>query len=212
MTPSLSRLGYVMSMELFPILLMTGCNVNDKPFRSILPEDADLRTGDVVFRRGGGFASQVVLAADAQGEYSHVGIVVDSAGQKMIVHAVPGEPDFKGDEDRVKMDTPDHFFSTEFTIIGEVCRPKNPTIARKASEVAMRLYKKRVLFDHAYDDRDSLKMYCTELIVYAFRQAGCEIVTNKRHTVNLPIIKAECIFPSDIYSSEYLESIVMFNK
>lgn len=190
-------------------LMMVGCASGD--FHSILPEGVQLKAGDVVFRRGGGMTSRAVLMADAKGEYSHIGIVVDSAGQKMIVHAVPGEPDFEGDEDRVKMDRPEHFFSTEFTIIGEICRPKDSLIAARAAEVAIRQYRKGVLFDHDYDERDSTKMYCTELIAYAFRQAGYEIASGERHHVNLPIVRADCIFPSDIYSSNFLESILMFH-
>lgn len=190
-------------------LMLVGCASGD--FHSILPEGVQLKTGDVVFRRGGGLTSRAVLMADAKGEYSHIGIVVDSAGQKMIVHAVPGEPDFEGDEDRVKMDRPEHFFSTEFTIIGEICRPKDSLIAARAAEVAIRQYRKGVLFDHDYDDRDSTKMYCTELIAYAFRQAGHEIIGSERHHVNLPIVRADCIFPSDIHSSDFLESILMFH-
>ena len=200
-----------MKKLLFACLLLAGCT-SGEPFRSILPEDFELRTGDVVFRRGGGFTSKVVLAADVKGEYSHIGIVVDSAGTKMIVHAVPDEPDYEGDKDRVKMEAPEHFFSTEFTLIGEVCRPCDSVIARKAAEVAMRQYRKRVLFDHAYDDTDSTKMYCTELIAYAFRLAGRELITGERHTVDLPILKAKCIFPSDIHSSDFLESMIMFHK
>ena len=46
------------------------------------------------------YCSQAVLLAEKDGAYSHTGIVVDSAGVLMIVHAVPGEPDFEGDEDR----------------------------------------------------------------------------------------------------------------
>lgn len=190
-------------------LMMVGCASGD--FHSILPEGVQLKAGDVVFRRGGGMTSRAVLMADAKGEYSHIGIVVDSAGQKMIVHAVPGEPDFEGDEDRVKMDRPEHFFSTEFTIIGEICRPKDSLIAARAAEVAIRQYRKGVLFDHDYDERDSTKMYCTELITYAFRRAGYEIASGERHHVNLPIVRADCIFPSDIHSSNFLESILMFH-
>lgn len=200
-----------MKKLLFACLLLAGCT-SGEPFRSILPEDFQLKTGDVVFRRGGGFTSRVVLAADAKGEYSHIGIVVDSAGTKMIVHAVPGEPDYDGDEDRVKMELPERFFSTQFTMIGEVCRPGDSVIARKAAEVALRQYRKHVLFDHQYDDADSTKMYCTELIAYAFRQAGMELIGSERHTVDLPILKAKCIFPSDIHSSEFLESKIMFHK
>lgn len=55
-----------------------------------MPDDCQLKTGDVVFRRGSGLTSHVVLAADVNGNYSHLGIVVDSAGIKMVVHAVPG--------------------------------------------------------------------------------------------------------------------------
>lgn len=188
------------------------CCTSDKPFRSILPDDCQLQEGDVVFRRGGGFTSHVVLAADADGNYSHLGIVVDSAGVKMVVHAVPGEYDFEGDVDRVKMDEPNHFFSAEFATIGEVCRPRDATIAHKAAEAAMELYHKGILFDHNYDDSDTTKMYCTELVVYAFRKAGYDLVGQKRHTVDLPIVKAACIFPSDVHSSSFLKSIYMFNK
>lgn len=192
-------------------LFLFSC-ASDTSFHSLLPADCQLREGDVVFRRGGGFTSHVVLAADVDGNYSHLGIVVDSAGVKMIVHAVPGEHDFEGDVDRVKMDLPDRFFSTEYAIVGEVCRPRDAVIARRAAEVAVRLYRKGVLFDHSYDDTDTTKMYCTELVVYAFRQAGYDLVGKERHLVDLPIVKASCIFPSDVYSSSFLKSIYMFNK
>lgn len=192
-------------------ILQAACSAHE-PFKSILPEELELHEGDVVFRRGGGMTSRAVLMADIKGDYSHIGIVVDSAGHKMIVHAVPGEPDFEGDEDRVKMDKPECFFSTEFTNIGEICRPKDAQIAVKAAEVAMRQYRKGVLFDHDYNDRDTTKMYCTELVAYAFRLAGHEIISNDRHHVNLPILKTDCIFPSDIHSSDFLESILMFHQ
>lgn len=192
-------------------LLFASCMQSEKP-KSILPDDCQLKTGDVVFRRGGGLTSHVVLAADVNGNYSHLGIVVDSAGVKMVVHAVPGEPDYDGDEDRVKMDTPEQFFSTALTTIGEVCRPKDTIIGRKAAEVAMRQYRKHVLFDHDYNDKDTTKMYCTELVAYAYHEAGYELISKERHKVDLPFLKVECIFPSDIYSSEFLESIIMFHK
>ena len=192
-------------------LLLAGCMQQEKP-GSIFPDGCQLKTGDVVFRRGGGLASHVVLAADVNGNYSHLGIVVDSAGMKMVVHAVPGEPDYKGDVDRVKMDTPEHFFSTTLTTIGEVCRPRDSIIGSRAAEAAMRQYRKRVLFDHDYNDKDTTKMYCTELVAYAYRIAGYELVGKERHEVDLPFLKVECIFPSDIHSSDFLESIMMFHK
>ena len=67
-------------------------------------------------------------------------------------------------------------------------------------------------FDDDFDDSDTTKMYCTELIVYAFKQAGADISEGRRHKVDIPIIKADCILPSDIHSSPYLRTIIMFHK
>ena len=179
-------------------------------FRCLLPGDATLQAGDVVFRRGGGLTSHVVLAVDHEGNYSHVGIVVDSCGTKLIVHAVPGERDFEGDVDRVKADLPERFFSTEFTSIGEVCRPADSVVAERAASIAWQAYKRHTLFDHSYDDADTTRLYCTELVVYAFSRAGHDIVEGRGHHINLPILQADCVFPSDIYVSDFLTSVSQF--
>ena len=178
--------------------------------RCLLPEGTRLRAGDVVFRRGEGLTSQVVLAADRQGNYSHTGIVVDSCGVMLICHAVPGEPDFKGDPDRVKVDSPEHFFSSQYATMGEVCRPADSAVAARAAQVAWQVYRRNTLFDHNYDDKDTTSMYCTELVAHAFKQAGHDIVEGRGHHINLPILQADCVFPSDIYDSDFLEPFIQF--
>lgn len=192
------------------IMIIMGC-VDKKPvYKCAIPSEVRLREGDVVFRRGGGMESYIVMAVDRKGHYSHVGIVVDSAGFPMIVHAVPGEPDFNGDLDRVKMDAPEHFFSSEFTSTGEVCRIADTAVAGRAAQAALAVYKRKTLFDHEYDDRDTTRMYCTELIVYAYNRAGLSLVSDERHEVCLLTFSANCIFPSDIRNSKYLEAIAIF--
>jgi hypothetical protein len=192
------------------ILVLAGCNDNANGYRCLLPAGTELKEGDVVYRRGGGLVSHVVVAADRGGNYSHIGIVVDSAGKKMIVHAVPGEPDFEGDEDRVKMDTPERFFSSEHTSVGEICRMKDSTAAKKAARAAIEAYNRHTLFDHEYNDNDTVKMYCTELVVWSYKKAGINIVGNERHHVSIPFLETYCIFPSDVYKSEYFKSIIIF--
>lgn len=187
-----------------------GCS-QEAP-QSIMPAGCELQEGDVVFRRGGSLASRVVLAADALGHYSHLGIVVDSCGVPMIIHAVPGEPDFEGDPDRVKMDSPERFFSSSFAMIGEVCRPRDAGVARRAAREALAQYRKGVLFDHNYDAADSTRMYCTELVVYAFRKAGRELLSRGPHLVSTPLFKGSCIFPSDVYASDFLRSVCKFES
>ena len=198
------------------LVVVAGCDkkpehrAKQKKNYCLLPDSVQLRPGDVVFRRGEGFTSQVVLVADREGNYSHTGIVVDSCGVMLIVHAVPGEPDFEGDVDRVKADLPERFFSTEFTSIGEVCRAADTAIAARAAEAAWRAYQRHTLFDHHYDDSDTTELYCTELVAFAYRQAGVDIVEGRGHHINLPTMQQDCMFPSDIYESSFLTSIVQF--
>lgn len=189
------------------ILTMTSCSSSGN---TIFPSNIQLKPGDVVFRRGGGFTSHVVIAADRKGRYSHVGIVVDSANHPMIVHSVPGEPDFKGDPDRVKMETPERFFIDMNASEGEVCRPADSVIARKAAIIALGKYRQHILFDHDYDSRDTTKMYCTELVAFAFARAGHPIVGPPTHEINLPGIKTACWLPSDIHDSPFLKTIITF--
>jgi hypothetical protein len=98
---SLNKRKYMHSVFHFFVLAGSVCHivavwdvlmeyVQEKPaYHSILPEGLQLREGDVVFRRGGGMVSHVVVAADREGNYSHVGIVVDSAGVPMVVSDLP---------------------------------------------------------------------------------------------------------------------------
>ena len=213
-----------MNYKIFSITLLlsallvttTGCSTKHhkakekKAPTSLLPQDAELRPGDVVFRRGEGLTSQVVLVADREGEYSHTGIVVDSCGTLLIVHAVPGEPDFEGDPDRVKADLPAHFFSSQLASLGEVCRPADSAIAARAAQVAWNAYQRHTLFDHNYDDADTTRFYCTELVAFAFKQAGVDLTEGRGHHINLPTMQQDCLFPSDIYESDFLKSIAHF--
>lgn len=192
------------------VAMLASCAETEQ--RSILPEGCELRAGDVVFRRGSGLTSRAVLAADRNGAYSHIGIVVDSCGVMMVVHAVPGEPDYEGDPDRVKMDTPQRFFSSMNARIGEVKRLRGDSAtALRAARFAVDVYKRGTLFDHDYDDTDTTKMYCCELIDFVYRKAGRSLAGQKRHYFHLPGLNPiRCILPSDICNSGELDTVMSF--
>ena len=90
-------------------ITLAACNTRNKSACNIHP--TDLREGDVIFRRGTSANSRMVTLL--QGFYSHVGIVADSSGKGdlRILHAVPDEPDFPGDYDRIKMDRLETYLS-----------------------------------------------------------------------------------------------------
>lgn len=192
------------------LLCFAACGENKTSHYSILPQDLKLEAGDIVFRQGESMASNAVRVADRNGCYSHIGIVVDSAGIPMIVHAVPNEPDFEGDTDRVKMDSPKNFFQRSRAEIGEVMRISQPQQAQKAAREAFRLYRKGIPFDHEYDETDSTKMYCTELVLYVYQNIGIDLRTGPRTDINIPGFEAKCYFPSSVHRSEKLKSVRIF--
>lgn len=187
-----------------------ACSGGTRHSRCILPAGTELREGDVVLRMGGGATSHAVVAADRGGRYSHVGIVADSCGHPMIVHAVPGEPDFAGDIDRVKLDSPTKFFSTMMATCGAVRRPANRAAAHKAAVWAMAAYRRGTEFDHDYDSADTTRLYCTELVARAYASAGLDIAGPPTHEVNLPGLHTRCWLPSDFGASRRLTTVAEF--
>lgn len=193
------------------MLLSVGCSERQPAgHSSILPPKTVLREGDVVFRIGGGLASKAVLSIDPDGAYSHVGIVVRVGRRLMIVHAVPDEHEFDGDVDRVKLDAPDRFFDSHRALAGEVCRPDDAGVAQRAALTALATYRRGTLFDHDYNAADTTRMYCTELVAYAFDRAGRPIVGPPTHRFAVPGSKVVCWLPSDIHDSHFLRSIIKF--
>ena len=193
---------------LFSLVTLLCCQHESE--RCIMPEDCELRAGDIVFRRGGSVTSNAVLLADRSGHYSHVGIVVDSAGVMMVVHAVPGEPEYEGDPDRVKMESPSRFFSSLNACKGEVCRARDSVAARQAATAALAIYHKGVLFDHDYNSEDTTLLYCTQLVIEAYHKAGVQLTGPPTHSYDLPLLRCTCWLPSDIYQSKEIYSVRYF--
>ena len=192
-------------------LCMLACSDTDRmQSGSILPDDVELKAGDVVFRRGSGFTSQAVLIAEKGGSYSHTGIVVDSAGVLMIVHAVPGEPEYEDDEDRVKMEHPHSFFHPMRAQQGAVYRHVDSIAAQQAAMRAFQIYQRHPLFDHDYDDTDTTKLYCTELVVHAYSQTTSPLKDVHHQHLHLVGFEADCILPSDVLGCKDLKQVATF--
>ena len=191
------------------VCLTTGCR---EKHAYTLYKGQELKAGDIVLRCGSGMTSRAVQMADGGGCYSHVGIVVDSAGTLMIVHAVPHEHEDPKDEETVKMDTPEIFFSSMRTSNGRIMSYSDSTMARAAAQVAMGIYRKAIIFDHDYDINDTTRMYCSELVEYAYKKGtGISITENARHNVNLPVFTFKnVILPSDFTNSRHLTTTSVF--
>ena len=189
-------------------LALGSCANSRNTPHCIMSETSILKEGDIVMRRGTGVASRAVTVADGGSDFSHCGIVVYHRGKPMIVHAVPDEPDFEGDVDRVKMESAERFFSSLNSSKGCVLRCNSRKVAQASANIAKEIFHRGILFDHDYNDMDTTEMYCSELVVYAYKKAGKMIIDNERHDVNMPGLHfRHVIFPSDLLKSKELKRI-----
>ena len=184
----------VLCLTLGSATLVAGCQ-QEKAVPREVSTRITWREGDLVFRQWTGAAGHAVSLADTGGAYSHVGVVVLRKGEPWVVHAVPGEPDFDGDPDRVKLEPVDAFFSRARAAHGAVMRDADSLLAARVARHALDMYRRDVLFDHAYDDSDTTRVYCTELVCLAYRRAG-HPVHPARRCINLPGVKHAVVFPS----------------
>jgi len=192
---------------LLGLLGLMGCRGRQTVATDLLPDTLRLQPGDVVFRRQTGLTSRVVMMSDREGIFSHTGIVVDSAGRLMVVHAVPGESRRSDEPDRVRMEPVGQFFAADATRAAGVCRPWHSAEGRVAAAYAMRRYREGTLFDHDFNNDDTTRLYCTQLVDLAYRQAGVRLVDTVTDVVDLPSFHYRCILPSQVLRSPRLRVI-----
>ena len=191
-------------------LFIASCQNHQKTYDPPTIDESILQEGDLAFRRGYSVASRMVLAADRSGNYSHTGIIVyDSTGWK-VIHAVPAETDDEYPEERIKKETLAQFYAPDRSKEGAIFRLDTTLqikeiVAGKTKE----LFERRLLFDHDYDLEDSTKIYCTELLYFAYRAAGIDLTEGRR--TSFPGFKNPFILPQDIIKNELLKEIFTYS-
>lgn len=184
------------------------CKKNDSYIDTIIEI---IEEGDIVFRRGEGIVSQVVLAHDIGGMYSHIGVVVSDKGKLKIAHSVPGEHDDANDFDRVKLDDISTFFSSNFASNGAVKRLLlDNEIKKIISSVALEKVAKKIPFDHHYNLEDTSELYCTEFVRHIYLNVGVDLSEGRRTSAYIPGMQGDYIMPSDIYNNDDLKLIYCF--
>ena len=158
--------------------------------------DNSLQNGDLVFRQGRSVESYAVNMADSQKEFSHVGIVVVVYGKTYIVHAVPA--DTKQDKAYVKMETPDQFLAPDKATRCAVYRSAfSPAQLETVSRQALNFYTLRYTFDDEFDLSTTTKLYCTELVLDAFSNAGIKLENIQASEINFLVTKKKIVLPGE---------------
>lgn len=192
-------------LSMILLLAIVACD-DTNSHQPIIPTEK-LMQGDIAFRKGEGFVSDVVLYNDADGLYSHIGLIVNHNDSIKVVHSVPGE----GDYDGVKIEPIEMFYATSRAVKGEVLRMElNDEQRRVIGEIAIKKGIDKIEFDHDYNLNDTTQVYCTELIKLLFNHIGINIVEGRSTRVNIPGMSGDYIMPSDIYRNKKLISIYKY--
>ena len=205
----------VMTNYLLHIVLMAvacaglvQCNVTARTQVPTIPIEL-LQEGDIVFRRGYGFASEMVVYNDADGKYSHVGVVVNSEKGLMIAHSVPGGD--AEENDIMRLERIEQFYSAESSSCGEIVRMELDSLQRRRlSEMAVAKANEKIPFDHNYDLEDTTALYCTELVQLLYRNIGIDLAEGRITRLNAPGFSSDYLMPSDIYQNRNLKTIFKY--
>ena len=191
------------------IIALFSCSNHQKE-RPLIPIE-ELKQGDVAFRRGEGVISDIVLYSDADGLYSHVGLIVLHNDTIKVVHSVPGEHDDESDFDRVKIEPIEDFYSEERAERGEVLRMNLTEEQRECvAKLALEKVVHKVKFDHDYNLNDTTKLYCTEFVQLMFKNVGIDLAEGRISDILFPGMSNKYIMPSDLYKNKKLTSIYKY--
>lgn len=201
------------STFLFVICLcFSGCHKKVTPIEYVMPDTVQLRSGDLLFRKGVSRESRAVTTMDRKSDYTHVGMVVWTDDGWRVLHAVPNERATEQEEDSVKLEPVGLFFRSDRAVKGGVFRyPLTPSDTLRLQQRGLALYHTRhPLFDGTFDEHDTVAFYCTELVCFLYRQElGVDLSEGRRH--RLPLYP-DLIFCSDVFQNPRLEEVFTFDN
>ncbi|MBR5332359.1 MAG: hypothetical protein IKV32_03565 [Muribaculaceae bacterium] len=192
------------------LVLLTQCS-NDEVVKEVeIPLDS-ICVGDIAFRRGEGFASNMVVYHDVDGQYSHVGIVAMSDSGLVVVHAVPGAHPNQPGSDIVRAERLNEFYASWQSRTGAIMRMSLDSTQRELlNRWALEKAQQRVKFDHEYDLGDTTLLYCTELLQLLYGKIGIDLAQGRRTDITFPGLTNKYVMPSDIYKNENLTIIFKY--
>ena len=188
-------------------MLFSAASCSEEKER-VIPEDG-IEEGDLAFRCGRGVFSRIVTSAEEEGVYSHMGVVVRDEGRWKVAHAVPAEPDYKGDFDRVKLEDIEVFFAPDRAWSGCLVRPGVRDPERMCAD-AIRAARDSVAFDGDYDLSDSSKVYCTEFVWRLYLHDGTDLSEGRRRHINVLGVNGDVILPEHLLKYNNLEPYYKF--
>ncbi|SDX49857.1 Permuted papain-like amidase enzyme, YaeF/YiiX, C92 family [Lutibacter oricola] len=150
-----------------------------------------LKNGDLILRCGKSTESYAVHLADNNAEFSHIGILIFENNIPYVIHAVPHKLQV------IKKELLSEFSSTKNASKISIYRsPFQQRIIDNFCNEVKRFYNEKYEFDNEYNLLTDKKLYCTELIVKAYKNCGINLNVQTKE-FNYLFGKHSVIFPSE---------------
>tara|TARA_R110000772_G_scaffold220636_1_gene331087 strand:- start:362 stop:973 length:612 start_codon:yes stop_codon:yes gene_type:complete len=186
--------GVVLYFTYFSFLNKTT-NIKNIPF-------THLNNGDLVFRRGRSTESYAVYLADKNAEFTHLGIISIEDKIPFVIHIVPDKNQLVKKESLKEFLKPKN--ASEFAIYRSYF---DKSLLDKVVQEANSFYLKKYGFDNKYDLETDSKLYCTELVLKAFKNVGLSLKI-KEKILNYGIGKHKILFPSEFTKAPIFKRII----
>jgi hypothetical protein len=124
---------------------------------------------DLLVRQGDDLISaQIRFLNETDKQYSHAGLIVEKDGKKYVCHIAPGIPP----ADTIQYTSIDSFLNPTYNATCALYRfNMSPAERDEVMKIIDKYKATDVRFDRVYNIKSTDKMYCTEMIYRAFKQA-----------------------------------------
>lgn len=194
--------GLLLILFIFAIFLAAYISFHFKQYNPLTINSSYLKSGDLILRRGRSTESYAVYLADKNSEFTHIGIIAIENEIPYVIHAVPHKDKF------VKKETLSNFLKPNSTSEFAVYRCNlDSNILNNVTKEALSFYTKKYTFDTEYDLSTNTKLYCSELILKAFKNAGI-LLNISTQELNYVIGKHQIIFPSAFTRTPFFNKVI----
>lgn len=177
-----------------------------------LPNDVELRSGDIILAGGVSLQSRVVLSLTEGNRYSHVGLIHATPQGIYVIHAAPNGAGDGGVGDRVAQIPLSLFLSQRGYVAVQVLRldeqhPESHRLAQDACDYALACAQQAIPFDGRFDLAEQDMIYCSELVYLAYQQAGYDWPDTIIRSISSVLVDGPVILPDAFAQCQALHTV-----
>jgi hypothetical protein len=182
---------FIVFLTIVSLIVLDYFKFSFKNEASLSRNFKNLHDGDLILRCGRSTESFAVYLADSNSEFTHIGIISIENNIPYVIHAVPSETNL------ILKEKLTSFINSKNCSKFAIYRAnlKDGTLTTVALE-AQKIFNSKYTFDNRYDLNTNNKLYCTELVLKSFKNAGIKLQLTTKE-LNYVIGKQAIIFPSE---------------